>query len=186
MTMTIAKRQWLTIVLLSGLCGAASADDAPPPTDDEALADDEALPDEPAWDPEAPVTRGGPATINQSTPTPSGLRFVMEPKVGLFTKPISVDAAGPNGGKVVVVSTGRWKTTAGPEKAYAVILERLDGARWLPVTAAKRAAVGADKVRHEWPVSGRAQYRLTVMARRKGAVGPTLRVEGELRSIIYR
>jgi len=32
----------------------------------------------------------------------------------------------------------------------------------------------------------RAQYRVTVMARRKGTTDPVLRVEGELRTIIYR
>jgi len=110
----------------------------------------------------------------------------MEPTIGLFTKPITVDANGPSGGKIVAITTAKWKAAAGTEKAYAVILERLDGTRWLPVAAGKRAAIRTAKVRHEWSVADRAQYRLTIAVRRKGVAGPPLHVEGELRMIIYR
>jgi len=184
---TRRRRSWLVLALLavlSALAGSASAD-----SDDLTDLDDPEteLPDEPAWDPEPPVTRGAPApAINTSTSTANGLRFAMELKVGLATKPVSINAAGSNGGKIVVFSTGRWKAAAGPEKVYAVILERLEGTRWVAVEGAKRAKVGQDRVRNEWYVNDRAQYRVTVMARRKGATGPTLRADGEVRTVIYR
>ena len=196
--MARGKRVWLVLAAIAALAtfaGSADAspgDGAEPGGDEDADADAELeaeLAEEPAWDPEPAVTRGGPAPaapVNVSTPTPKGLTFAMELKVGLATKPVAVNAAGTNGGKIVVTSTGRWKAAAGPEKVYAVILERKDGNRWVPVGGAKPARVGASKVRHEWAINDRADYRVTMMARRKGATGPLLRVEGELRTIIFR